>query len=166
MGITRRERIWIMNERINKIALNDLAYIAGFIDGEGSLGIRKRVKKNTGNSYHTAFLVIHNTYEPTMKWLQALIGGSLRKIPQYSKNKKVKHKDIFVLSIEPRILRVFLPRVLPYLKQKKEHAEILLIFLKTKVYGRGRPIPTFILVQRDKLTQQIRSLNERTANPI
>lgn len=159
----RREREWSIRERINNISLSDLSYIAGFIDGEGTLTIRKSVKNRTKKTYHQAYAVINNTYEPTMKWLHGLLGGSLRRIPEYSENKKVRHKDMFTLTIEPRTLKVLLPRILPYLKQKKQHAEIILMFQKTKVYGRGRPIPTYIIAQRKMFVQKIKELNQRTA---
>lgn len=162
----KREHAWIIRERVNVISLSDLAYIAGFIDGEGTLTIRRSVKYKTKNVYYQAYAVINNTYEPTMRWLHGLLGGSLRQIKQYSKSKTVRHKDIFTLTIEPRMLRVLLPKILPYLKEKKQHAEILLMFLKTKVYGYGRPIPSYVIDQREKLIQQIRSLNERTATLI
>jgi len=97
------------------------AYLAGLIDGEGSLEIRKK-----GRKYEARIRVWMVNYE-LIKWLYDSFGGFLGK-REFDNNCKtaygwtIKGKK----QVEPII-----KKIRPYLKVKKNQAELIIKFLKT-----------------------------------
>lgn len=109
----------------------DLAYAAGLIDGEGSILIigRKRKKKDSRKRYTDYYLrvKIESTDGVMCPWMQMKFGGCLRFLPI----KNVKYSDKYLWEMNSRSAANFLRQVLPYLKVKKQHAEIALEFQNT-----------------------------------
>jgi len=89
------------------------AYIAGFIDGEGYLGLA--VRKNS----FKARLMISNCNLELLKHIQKIIGGYISK-----KSKRDGWTQGYNLTVG--YLETWLPEVLPYLVGKKEKAKLLL----------------------------------------
>jgi hypothetical protein len=102
-------------------------YLAGIVDGEGTLCLNYRptyVGKNIGAVCFSQ-IVIYNTSTTLMRWLISNVGGrfylrtktSLSKKPQYAwVPSGKKNREQFLLGI------------LPYLVIKKKQAELLLEF--------------------------------------
>lgn len=110
---------------------NDLAYAAGIIDGEGSIGFRGFGKRD--KPFHAIWVRVSNTNEWLVKWLQFNFGGTVRKaksLPQ--------RKDMWLWTIRTRQALHFLELIVPYLKIKRPQAEIAIQFAKARNYGRKR----------------------------
>lgn len=117
-----------MNILVGKV---DLAYAAGIIDGEGSIGIYK-----TGNpkQQFVAHVIVTNTNEWLLQWLKFHFGGSI--FPNAANRGHPKWKDSWIWQLSPRQSVDFLKLVLPYLKIKKPQAELFLEFQARRVVGK------------------------------
>ena len=98
----------------------DLAYIAGFVDGEGHILI---LSANTGTSF-VAQLGISNTNVEILEWIQEIFGGYI-----YDKQKVKGRKQGYQIRWNRRNrVKEILTLLLPYLKVKRAQAEVVIEF--------------------------------------
>lgn len=112
-----------------------LAYLAGFVDGEGSLMIRKNNYRITNPKYgdcknpqYSPRVGVKNTCEEPLVLLKETFGGHLQL------NKKIypsvsgfkSNKPLYVYNAEHNIAYSIVKTLLPYLIVKKKQAETLL----------------------------------------
>ena len=103
---------------------SDLAYAAGFFDGEGSIGIYHHRKKTCKSGWQNGLRVRgYNTNEMVIRWFEYNFGGSVHK-----KKAEANRQQGYVWNADSRIAYQFLKQVLPYLKVKKSQAELALSF--------------------------------------
>ena len=103
---------------------NILNYIAGIVDGEGSIGIAKckrAIKQNKRGYAYRAFFHITNTHLPLLQYIKKHIGGSIAYLDE-----RVK---CYNHTFSANQIREVLPKLVPYLLVKREQAEIVLKFL-------------------------------------
>ncbi len=130
-----------------------LAYTAGFIDGEGSIQIRN--KKN--RHQHSVRMEVKNTNLDVLMYLKNLFGGSIQCRIYQNKN----HKQAYSWTLSNLSAVNFLKSILPFLRIKKSQAELAIEFQST-VIGRGRrKIPENIFKIRDDMFLQMKELNRR-----
>lgn len=97
----------------------DLAYLAGFFDGEGYVGIR--INKRNGCEFKTLHVSIGQAHEGIVKKLQEWYGGSIHTYEPREGRKITKH--FYQWSIVGlRALR-FLHDIYPYVIVKKEQID-------------------------------------------
>lgn len=117
----------------------DLAYIAGFFDGEGSIVITP-IAHSTSNQKRTFNMRAQavSTNEEIIRLLLAMFGGDI-------KNKPIKgnRKACWTWRVSSQAATNFLELVLPYLKIKKPQAELALEFQSHKTRG-GRKTEEYI----------------------
>ncbi len=101
----------------------DLAYLAGLFDGEGCITIGKR---SDGNKHHylRASVEMANEYVPNL--LKFHFGGSVHKRDFRNRGWQIQ----WAWSIHTKGAGFFLKSILPYLKIKRNEAELALEFLK------------------------------------
>ena len=128
------------------------AYVAGIVDGEGTVTLMKHHKNET----HIPFVGIANNNLELLKWIKSLIGGNI-----CSKKKRLPHhNDSYVLNIrQDRALR-FLGEISKYLIIKKPQAELILKKYKSVTHRNGRYTPV-LLQKKMQLVAEIRKLNQR-----
>jgi hypothetical protein len=106
-----------------------LSYIAGIVDGEGSISVYQH-KKRRGKEYLDYTYGLHvsvtNTYKPVVDWLQkktglGSIGSKLRD--------KENYKTAYTWVLQVNQIQPFLEALLPYLIIKHAQAELMLEFL-------------------------------------
>lgn len=102
-------------------------YIAGFIDGEGSLGVSVHRRKDWKRPYYTPNI---NVYNSDIFALQSMleetgIGGIY---PLKRKDRPVEYKTSYVWRITGRKARELLTAILPYIRIKKRQAVLLIRF--------------------------------------
>jgi len=120
---------------------DDLLYLAGFIDGEGCffIGLFKTKSACTGNfnyNYHTILKISNNNYE-VLEWIQERFGGSIDK---RTKKQKLRKNEVITYSLEftGNLLTDLTKELLPHLKIKKRHAEIMIKMRETFPRNRGK----------------------------
>ena len=146
-----------------------LEYIAGFIDGEGYLGIIKKTTNRCSRGYY---------YTPVLKIAQVtkndLVLREIKELMGYGnlhfKKERAKVNSSKATSLEFRGMdRVFqvIEKIFPYLIVKKKQAEVMFKFQKLNSpvnYGSnnaGKIKRDEIDEQRELLYREIRFLNTR-----
>lgn len=107
---------------MNKII--ELAWAAGFIDGEGSIGFYKKVQSIHGKKYtcHYLRLSVANTDKSALYRLKDLFGGSVHKSTHAGRN----NKDCWTWYCQSNACADALERLLPYLFVKRQQTELAL----------------------------------------
>ena len=160
----KAERALCMQERRNvrQIATElDLAYLAGIIDGEGTIGIYKGAEPF---NYHLA-LIITNTYAPMLDWVRARTGGSLtRHTPETA-----RHKQGWQVVVWQARAADVIRLCQPYLIVKAQQADLALRFMSDYVSFRGRnsPVTEEQVAKRRWYYEQSLAINggKRTGRP-
>lgn len=133
------------------------AYLAGIIDGEGTIGIYGNNPSNPG-SYHVV-LIINNTSEPLLDTLKGWIGGSKTRTgggppdPMHAQNWQLvlwQHRAAQVIR-----------QCRPYLIIKAAQADLALEFIDTWVSWKGRgPVPAAEIERRSGYALRMRDLDQ------
>lgn len=103
-------------------ASNELrAYAAGLFDGEGSVSLARCAHRSTSLQSYTT---ISNTDRAVLDELQTIWGGRVR-----LHRRRVAHqKSVYVWVLSARSARKFLTDVYPFLRIKKQRAELFLAY--------------------------------------
>lgn len=103
----------------------ELAYIAGLIDGEGSIDIHfNKPSKSSPNGQYFVRVTIHITNLPVLEWLRTQFGGSIYKRKESKTNWKQGYDWKLVAGNAIQLLR----KIEPYMKIKKAEALVAIDF--------------------------------------
>lgn len=141
-----------------------LAYLAGVIDGEGCIAIRK--SKRTGSCKSTRYAAAVTVGNTSRVLIEQLVGTFGVGCVTYRYPTKTK-RACYLWSLSSRGARDVLRAVQPYLIVKREQAAVLLEFIDNFDSFKGaRPgkkggqlVSPEELARREHLYQQIRTLN-------
>jgi hypothetical protein len=133
----------------------DYAWLAGIIDGEGSLFVSRVIvpANRRGFSYRTQLSVTNTNQELILKIREIIGSGSVSHIPE----PRSDWKDRYVYSAFSGTIRTIVPKILPYLIAKKKHAMKVLELLT--LYSQGKKDADFDHVER--LYAEIKTLNAK-----
>lgn len=140
----------------------DKAYLAGFIDGEGHIGIGLLANRN-GKGRHTLIMTITNRHIQTLRELALIWNGSIVGVRQRAINWSTVGDLRWSTDAVVRVLR----EVQPYLRIKREQARIALEFAQT-IRPREHCTKTITDAEweyREQLRYQIQMLNSRNPEP-
>jgi hypothetical protein len=146
------------NDPIRALSAVDLAYMAGLIDGEGSLSC---IVHGGGKTCYPTISVAMTDF-PVIHWLadkwHVTVSNFPRRDPRYK-------PQVFVRLSGERA-RLLCELLLPYLIVKKRQAELIQTFPLEARLGRGvRIADTGINEMRFALRDQINGLNHVPRNP-
>lgn len=135
-------------------SIANLSYLAGIIDGEGSIGIEHlSPTKNRSKSYYVCRLTVINTSKKLMDRLVETFGG------QYDIRKKIDGRKLcYRWHIFGKDLEKVLNEIMPYLFLKNDRAELLLKY-RTTVGKTGWLVSDEVLSIRKELWLQCKHLN-------
>jgi len=114
------------------------AYLAAFIDGEGSITMCQNGPR----------MIISNTHHATMEWIQLSLGCG------YLTPNGKGPRQCYNLNFGSNAIRAILPKVIPYLRIKRKRAGILLEYLQG-VVPRGGNYHQIFQDLRDRVKQQM-----------
>jgi hypothetical protein len=132
-----------------------LAYLAGFVDGEGTIYIKKCLRK--GYIDYDPRLQIVNTNKEVIDWICNLFGGK-----NFAKDRTKYHptwKTSYYWYCPRNILDKLLPQLIPYLIIKKGQAILMIKFRDTFTKKTCRFVNEEVFSIRDEYMFQIRHLN-------
>lgn len=129
----------------------DLAYLAGLIDGEGTISCSINTT-NKGIQALQKQLSIFNTNLLLISWITARFGGKV-----HSRIRSSKWKEEHQVKWSASEASVILELVLPYLVIKREQAEIFIALHKTK----ANSVSTETHEYRQRLCDRVQELNKR-----
>jgi hypothetical protein len=134
-----------------------LGYLAGIIDGEGSIYIQRRM--DNGTWCYWARFQISNTNKNLMNWIHETFGGLLYEKDRSKHNPKWKVQYEWYSQIS--LMDKLLPLVYPFLINKKTHAEIMMEFRRTFVTKTNKKLSNEVQCFREKCMSKIKHLNSR-----
>ena len=139
---------------------SDLAYMAGIVDGEGSVNISYRRKKKYGDTQARVGLFVYNSDVRLLKWIQKRFHGSVHvyaaRQPTWKPFGAWHASDLATMRV--------LELVLPFLVIKKDQAKIAIRFQKTKLpasLGRKNGVSISVAKLRRNLMVKLKKLNKR-----
>jgi hypothetical protein len=111
----------VFSSSARELTIPDAAYIAGLLDGEGSI---VKVYSNNRKNYSTRVTIV-NTYKPVIDWLLETTGcGTIIFSERRSRNEK--HADAYVWQCYSANAKNILEQIFPYLIIKKDKAQDVL----------------------------------------
>lgn len=143
-----------------------LSYLAGIIDGEGSLCIdlQSANGKCRKHNYYAIRLSIVNTNEDLMKWLVATFQGNY-----YAQTKYEGRKQCYTYRLFSNKLLDVVKACHPFFIIKKAQADLMIQFRETVLGKTCWNIPKEILEFRHQLYLKSRELNrsgDHTTSPL
>lgn len=146
----------------------DLAYIAGFMDGEGTIGMKREQRRSVSGGYsYQAYITAANTDPVVIEWLYSLFGGNIRKRPinpGFSSPNAKPH--LYVWAVGAKTAVAICELLLPYLRMKRRQAEILLEACGDARRRSGRVgFPQEHWDCLEQARQQLKELNQRGVKP-
>jgi len=153
----------------------DLSYIAGLIDGEGYIGIKKstyksRVIKDMVNAEYHERIQIRMVDEEAIKFIKENLGGNYYREKPHSNSPK----PLFCYQASDLLAAKILKLLYPFLRIKKKNAEVILKLRESKnnrlAYGgnrggrrkgKGFGMPKEIVEERESLYLLAKSLNTK-----
>lgn len=134
------------------ISQTDLAYLAGIVDGEGTISCSITTTKKNHKALHKQ-LSIFNTNLMLISWITSRFGGKV-----FSRVRSSKWKEEHQVKWSATEAVVILKALLPYLVIKREQAELFIALHETKnVSGVTSEVQDY----RVNLVSRIQELNQR-----
>lgn len=143
---------------------HDLAWCAGFFDGEGWITIQRRSQKYKDKVYESLYLRVginHVAPEPLYE-INRILGGKLR----FDKDSHKRNKDgctrkpRYAWTASCKEAKEILVQLMPYFRNKNKVAELGIEFQNTMAVARTEtPIET--VTYRQLLKEEISKLNAK-----
>lgn len=137
----------------------DLAYIAGFFDGEGCINI-SRVRNPKSPQYSIQYslkVIVGSTDEWACRRLKFMFGGNITK---QQREENSNQKLCYHWQASSKIAGEFLKAIYPYLHLKRDRAEIAIEFQKaSSLRGSGKP-----LTDKERALREVQRLFMKKAN--
>lgn len=154
-----------MIENLSEI---EKAYIAGIIDGEGSISFVRSGSKRTHGRYIYPYIRVANTDIILIDWLKLKIECGYSGYKNWPK--KDKRKPVYHISWACSDAIKILKEITPYLVIKKIRAELVMgIYEKSKqarkeaggYFGNGHKLPDWLVQERERVFSQLKEMNAR-----
>lgn len=135
----------------------DLAYAAGFFDGEGSIIIRTHNRKsgNCRSPVYDLQVQVGNTDPRVVLWLHEHFAGHL-----YTGRPGGNKRNYLSWTVTGHQAVAFLIAIKPFVRMKREQIDIGLAFQKTKKTRGPNVITTEELTWREAQKLRIQALNK------
>lgn len=141
----------------------ELAYMAGIVDGEGSIGIVGSFAKYrvaSGEKKYQRYSVrvtVYNTKVELLEWIKQRFGGSWTPVSR----KNYAHAPYYAWYVGHTKAAELANLLMPYLVIKRKQAEIIVKFAETFSHRHARGTPKNILEMRDGMRSEMTELNRR-----
>lgn len=138
----------------------DLAYAAGFFDGEGSIMILPGLRTAKSNTHPRLLVSLAQVDRVCLDWLVEKFGGKIRVRQKQAKGNCRVALEWYLCGVNAAD---FLRRVRPYLVLKAHRADLAMEFRKTvqRKGGIRVPVAAEVVEQRERLRLQMKELNRR-----
>lgn len=141
-----------------------LAYLAGIVDGEGCFyfGCVKQGRYGNGTQWHCK-LAVTSCDKCLTDWLNDLFGGTKEQRYRYT-SKKAFERPVYRWDASGLMLDYILPKILPYLVIKREQCLTMIEIRKTYKNIGSKRLPEEVVEKRTQLLSIMRNLNSRFHN--
>lgn len=136
----------------------DAAYIAGFIDGEGSIAIHRQRNKNTRTGYaYRSGMRVANTDGRVVRWMADVTGiGSVHSQQAVMRNSRL----VWNWSLWSEDAADLLKCLWPLLRVKQQQASLLILF-QQRIRGCGGSLSADEWRFREQCYHESRRMNHR-----
>ncbi len=136
------------------------SYLAGLIDGEGSVTITKRMRwATTGTYQYNLQVIVSNTSLKLLGWLKQKLPGAGSYTHNRFSEAHPHWRLSFTFQLNGKGAWEFLKLIEPYLVIKKEQAVLGIEFGLTKGFQQGLKLSEYILLILDGMRQRMSDLN-------
>jgi len=123
--------------KYRSMSATEKAYVAGIVDGEGTIGIVREVRKENVSGYRfKPYFTVSNTDMKLLWWLQNTTGVGYIVPDGAAQRSRHDRRPLSRWRLTKRQLMWLLPQIKPYLVIKKEQAELAIKFGNLVVAGR------------------------------
>jgi hypothetical protein len=131
----------------------DTARLAAYIDGEGSIGLKKSSQGKNRHDKYSLEIVVVNTDLRLLVWIQEIFGGSVR-LHRVSTD---KHKATYTWKASNEKAGEILSECLPFFVIKRDQAELGIAFRKTFSLKNRTPkgLDSSVEAERESLREKI-----------
>jgi len=145
---------------VETLLFSDAPYLAGFIDGEGTITANFRMTQSSRKEAVHYRLMLSNSNLEVLEWIQARWGGRLEHM---GKPRSPKHRLIYYLYWGGPDCIPVIQAVYPYLIIKRRQAQLVLALhaLRIDRPQRTKGVPEELHKQRQDLVAQLVVLNHR-----
>jgi hypothetical protein len=142
------------------LTTEELAYIAGFFDGEGSITIHHNGKPSPRavSPNHTLQVSIGNTDPQIIAWLHREFGGGF----QVRKGGRDHHRPVAQWFLRAAKALPFLEAIQPFVRMKKRQVGVAIEFQRSKKMRGPRIVTAETVAWREEKRAIIRALNAET----
>lgn len=142
---------------------NEKWYLAGIIDGEGSIGCCKTIQNNRWSPEYRIRMRITNTNKKLFDYILKILK---RQSDYYYLCKRLSRtpnrKTTYELEFGDILTHKFLKEIIDYLLLKTEQANLAIQMKNTfKISYRGKRVPENIINIREKIFIEMKKLNKR-----
>lgn len=146
----------------------ELAYLAGFMDGEGSISlVRRRSPASRIGIEYIVRIDVGNTRRNALDLFQLHFGGTVY-LTRYPSRIHANHQDFYRWGLMSRKATEAVRQLLPYLEQKREHAlqviaaqKILTSRAKSGTRWLDNSVREQQMTELENIRQKLRALNKR-----
>ena len=140
-----------------------LAYLAGIIDGEGYIGIKRTTRRDARSPIYHERIQVRMTDEAAIQFLAATLGGNYYREQPHAND----GRPLYCWQASDALACRILERVMPYLIVKRDQAENVLRLRASKLDPRARRrgspaarvMDVDVLAERETLYLRARDLN-------
>lgn len=136
------------------LPIRDLAYMAGLIDGEGYIALKR--DHTAGCVTYAPVVRITNTSLEMLYWVQGRFGGY---VGHNKMSGNGKWKESYYWTVHHAKAASFLSIILPYLVVKRKQAELVIQHYETNT-PRKKPSEELAL-RRETIREELHKLNRR-----
>jgi LAGLIDADG endonuclease len=139
-------------------SVEKLSYLAGIIDGEGSIHIEiqsQSIRHNRKCDYYSLRLLVVNTHLPMLEWIKSNFGGSLYTHHKKEPNKRQCYRWNLCSHNAARVLIA----CSPYMIIKKAHVAVFIEFASTMTHANWK-LSDELLAHRKELYLKLKHINK------
>lgn len=152
-------------ETIIAVDSHVLAYLAGIVDGEGYIGIKRTTRKDSISPIFHERIQVRMIHEPAIKLLADTLGGNYYRESMAQR----QGRQLYCWQASDAIACNILRALLPHLRIKRSNAEAVLALRESKSDPRarrrgspaGRVMDPAIVAHRQCLYENCKTLNAK-----
>jgi 6-pyruvoyltetrahydropterin/6-carboxytetrahydropterin synthase len=139
---------------IKEVRESDIAWLSGFLDGDGSISLLK-----AGTHAYEGRIEFYNTDKRPLKKASLLVGRPI-KVDTEDRGNPNRKLGYHVTTYKLQELKHFLIKLFPYLVEKREQAEVLLMYVNERLPHIGKHYTSGELKRYQKLYSRMKQLNK------
>ena len=133
-----------------------MAYLAGIVEGEGTIGIEKgKIDKYRKNHKYILRLQVVNTDKRLLNWLKENYGGTV----DIKSEAKENWRRVYQWRLGSKRAYTLLKCMRPYLVFKKEQADLAIEFYQMTLRRIQSEVPMWLNVKREAYYQKLKALH-------